>query len=155
MLCVLMSFDFVMVMVVLMLISISSYGQGPDAGRRVGGITPVIPVITVQRGAFLRALRKLGGEGGCGVTMGKRLEEIQEHDDHVRLVFEDDSTHEADAIIGCDGIDSTTRRYILGPDHPAARPIYTDGRVHRVLIPIEKARPVFGEEYSQLKIQHG
>lgn len=33
------------------------------------------------------------------------------------LVFEDGSTHEADAVIGCDGVRSLLRQQVLGKDH--------------------------------------
>ncbi|KAK2595021.1 hypothetical protein QQS21_007275 [Conoideocrella luteorostrata] len=40
------------------------------------------------------------------------------------LHFKDKSTHECDILIGADGIHSTVRKIVLGPDDPAANPRY-------------------------------
>lgn len=50
---------------------------------------------------------------------GKRLVSISRADADVpyRLYFEDGSTHEADAVIGCDGNRSKIRQMVLGPEN--------------------------------------
>lgn len=56
-------------------------------------------------------------------TFGKTLVQIVEDDerDVVRLTFSDGSTAWASAVVGCDGIKSTTRRHLHGANQGAAR----------------------------------
>jgi salicylate hydroxylase len=59
------------------------------------------------------------------VHLGKRVEGIEQAEDSGGVVvrFADGSTATADCLIGADGIHSVTREYVLGRDHPAARPV--------------------------------
>jgi salicylate hydroxylase len=65
------------------------------------------------------------------------------------LKFRDGSTAEADAIVGCDGINSRTREVVLGKGHPALKAVYTGKYVYRGLIPIEDAVKAVGEEKAK------
>ncbi|KIW20875.1 hypothetical protein PV08_01453 [Exophiala spinifera] len=86
---------------------------------------------------------------------GKRLKEIEESSNG-RLVmeFEDGTTAEADAVIGCDGIKSTVRKIIVGRDHPSAHPVYTHKYAYRGLAPMDKAIEAVGEELAQNSCLH-
>lgn len=134
----------------------SPQGTGPDSGRHVGDISPKVAQIVVHRTSFWRQLRKRIPEGV--LEFGKKLASVDAlhgSDDLVRLRFEDGTTYEADALVGCDGINSIVRRAILGEDHPAAKPVFTNGYNHRVVIPLDAAKEAFGEQYCSLRTQHG
>lgn len=89
---------------------------------------------------------------------GKKLVNIEQqnngNNEKLRMTFEDGSTAEADAVIGCDGIKSTVRQIILGRDHPAARPSYTHKFAYRGLVPMEQAIDAVGEELAQNACMH-
>ncbi|KAK4945730.1 hypothetical protein LTR10_015078 [Elasticomyces elasticus] len=87
---------------------------------------------------------------------GKKLQNIEQKNGNgkVTMTFEDGSTAEADAVIGCDGIKSTVRQIILGRDHPSARPSYTHKFAYRGLVPMEQAINAVGEELAQNACMH-
>ena len=85
----------------------------------------------------------------------KRLQTITQGS-HGKLImqFEDGSSAEADAVIGCDGIKSRVRQLIVGQDHPSAHPVYTHKYAYRGLIPMEEAIKVVGEERALNACMH-
>ena len=88
--------------------------------------------------------------------MGKKLVDAKTAEDgQVELQFEDGTSHVADALVGCDGINSFTRRVVLGLDHPAVDPVYGSGYNHRVVLPLQTAIEAFGEDYCKMRTQHG
>lgn len=69
--------------------------------------------------------------------------EVADHPIHIE--FADGSRAHADVLIGCDGIHSTVRSYLLGEDHPATKPKNHDGwQVFRTLISTEEAIEKWG-----------
>lgn len=110
----------------------------------------------MHRGAFWREIAKHIPDGV--IEMGKKLKniELSQNDQTGPLVltFDDGTTYEADALVGCDGINSITRQTVL-QDHPSAKPIYGKGYGHRTVVPMEVARSVFGEDYCKIRSQHG
>lgn len=63
----------------------------------------------------------------------------------LQIVFEDGTIDEADAVIGADGVFGLVRSHVLQGEaekHPASPAGFWDSRL---LIPIEKARHLFGE----------
>lgn len=102
------------------------------------------------------------GHGGChrarlldelvrllpkdAAQFNKRLEGLVERAGKVLLTFQDGSTAEADAVVGCDGIKSKTRELMVGETHPAAKCGYTHKYAYRGLIPMEDAIKALGEE---------
>ncbi|EME48631.1 hypothetical protein DOTSEDRAFT_67616 [Dothistroma septosporum NZE10] len=131
-------------------------GTGPESGRHVGDIRPKVAQIVVHRTSFWRQLRKRIPDGV--LEFGKKLASVRAlhgSDALVRLRFEDGSSYDADALVGCDGINSIVRGAILGEDHPAAKPVFTNGYNHRVVIPLSSAKEAFGEEYCSLRTQYG
>jgi salicylate hydroxylase len=78
----------------------------------------------VHRAHFLEAMVKLVPKEIA--KFGKRLSTITEASSgKLVMTFDDGSTAEADAIIGCDGIKSRVRQMMVGGDHPSAKPTYT------------------------------
>jgi salicylate hydroxylase len=108
----------------------------------------------VHRASYLAELVKLLPNGIA--AFGKKLTSIEEGGKHTRLImkFEDGSTAEADAVVGCDGIKSTTRRIMFGPDHQCARPSYTHKYAYRGLAPMDKAIEAVGEEMAVNACMH-
>lgn len=131
-------------------------GTGPDSGKHVGDIRPEVAQIVVHRTSLWRQLRKRVPDGV--LEFGKKLASVEElHCSYhlVQLHFKDGRSYEADALVGCDGINSIVRRAVLGEDHPAAKPVFTNGYNHRVVIPLSSAKEAFGEEYCSLRTQYG
>ncbi len=79
--------------------------------------------IVLERGRLADALRAAALRRGIAIEFGKRLAGIEVNDPReVVARFEDGTTSRGDFLIGCDGIQSRTRRLIL-PDGP--RPTFT------------------------------
>lgn len=139
---------------------IYSQGTGPNSGMHAGDIDgdsdKSMSQITVHRSSFWNELRKRIPDDV--LEMGKRLSSIEttpDAPDAVQLTFTDGTTYAADALVGCDGINSTVRYHVLGADHPAAKPVYTNGYNHRVVVPLAEAEEAFGKEYCSLRTQTG
>jgi 2-polyprenyl-6-methoxyphenol hydroxylase-like FAD-dependent oxidoreductase len=58
------------------------------------------------------------------------------------------------AVIGCDGINSATRKLLLGADHPAANPCYSHKSIFRALVPLPKALDILGPEKALKYCSH-
>lgn len=93
----------------------------------------------------------------AGVTLfGKELigYDDKEENDKVLLHFADGSVAEADVVIGCDGIHSSTRKALLGPDHRASRPSYTHTTAFRTMVPISAGIEALGEDKARSGCMH-
>jgi salicylate hydroxylase len=105
----------------------------------------------VHRARWLEEMVKLLPEGGA--KFGKDFVSVEDVDakDGQKLIlkFKDGTTAEADAIVGCDGVNSRTRAVVLGEDHPAVKSVYTGKYVYRGLIPMDDAIKAVGEEKAQ------
>ncbi|RFU76302.1 salicylate hydroxylase [Trichoderma arundinaceum] len=104
---------------------------------------------TAHRAHFVDELIKLVPEGTA--EFGKRLTDISRDEERGKTImtFADGSAAEADAIIGCDGIRSTCRDFVLGKDNPLSKPVFTGKHAYRGLIPMEKAVSAIGAEKAQ------
>lgn len=102
---------------------------------------------SVHRARFLNSLGALIPRDM--VRFGKRLASIEETKDaHVRLLFEDGSQAIAAAVVGCDGVRSCVRQYVLDLVHPLDGVTYTKKYVYRGLVPMETAIEKLGEELA-------
>ncbi|KIW64865.1 hypothetical protein PV04_07170 [Phialophora macrospora] len=108
----------------------------------------------VHRAAYLDEIVKLLPPEVA--RFGKKLVDIEENKDTGRIVmnFEDGTTAEADAVIGCDGIKSRVRQIIVGKDHPSAKPSYTHKYAYRGLAPMDEAIKAVGEELAVNSCMH-
>ncbi|KAF5599518.1 salicylate 1-monooxygenase [Fusarium pseudoanthophilum] len=98
-----------------------------------------------HRGAFVNELTKLLPSDV--VQFNKQLQTVEEDSSGgIRLVFQDGSIEEADAVVGCDGIRSKVREILLGVDHPPSKCSYTHKYAYRGMIPMKQAVEVLGEE---------
>ncbi|MFI0967503.1 FAD-dependent oxidoreductase [Streptomyces sp. NPDC021080] len=78
----------------------------------------------IMRGELSGALREAATGDGVKLHTAKRLVALDESGDgRWRIGFEDGTSAEADIVLGCDGVNSATRRLLL-PDAP--RPAYTE-----------------------------
>jgi 6-hydroxynicotinate 3-monooxygenase len=85
--------------------------------------------LLIHRGDFHEVLTTAVRPGT--IEFGKRLMDLQQRGDAVRLDFEDGGSVEADIMIGADGVNSKTREVLLGPELP----VYSGYVAHRSIIP--------------------
>lgn len=104
---------------------------------------------TAHRAHFIEELVKLVPMNT--VKFCKRLTDISRDEARLKTImsFADGSTAEADAVIGCDGIRSVCRGFVLGKDNPLSQPVFTGKHAYRGLIPMEKAIAAIGAEKAQ------
>jgi salicylate hydroxylase len=106
------------------------------------------------RSQFLLGMAAMLPDGA--VVFGKQLKSYDDNDSNskVTLHFDDGSTAEADALLGCDGIHSTTRKILLGADHPASQPGYTHISAYRTMVPIDVGIAALGEKVAKGGCMH-
>jgi 2-polyprenyl-6-methoxyphenol hydroxylase-like FAD-dependent oxidoreductase len=95
------------------------------SGKVLGAIesSPDLPpVLTFARGRLAELLQDRAKSAGVPVVHGKRFVDAVDTGHSVIAQFDDHTTAEADVLIGCDGIRSTTRGLI---DPAGPRPRYT------------------------------
>ena len=82
--------------------------------------------------------------------MGKRLVDITKGDTgKYSLTFADETSVDADVVVGSDGIKSKCRQILLGPDSPDAEPKFAGEFAYRGMVPMEKAVAALGEEFAR------
>ncbi|SLM35339.1 mannitol 1-phosphate dehydrogenase [Lasallia pustulata] len=127
------------------------HGMDGPHGEAGALITPVKDktgaLATVHRAHFLDELVKLVPDE-CA-SFGKRVEEVEEVEDGVKLTFHDGSTAEASAVVGCDGIKSRVRAILLGDENKTAHAQFTGKYAYRGLIPMDKAVQALGDELAR------
>ncbi|MEU0196490.1 FAD-dependent monooxygenase [Streptomyces afghaniensis] len=89
------------------------------------------PYYSVQRAHLHEALRGLNDPDA--LRLGHRLVHTEELDDRVRLLFADGTTHEADVVVGADGIHSVVREALI-----ADRRVFSGLGVWRGLVPVAR-----------------
>nr|POE49511.1 6-methylsalicylic acid decarboxylase ata [Quercus suber] len=124
--------------------------QGPNMGELVAELGKAKGRKTVSRADLLDGLLELLPKER--ISFGKRVQSVEDLGSNggVRIVFKDGSTAHADCLIGADGIHSVTRAYILGPDHPATKPVNHDGwQVYRTMVTAEYARQHINPKWTR------
>lgn len=123
------------------------------AGKKVGQTVFEMPyTMESERGGFHRAhfldeMVKMVPESMS--KFGKKLVNLSTAKDgsgDAVLHFEDGTTAQHNAVIGCDGIKSRTREILLGKDDPAAKAVFSGKYAYRGLIPMDEAIRLVGEE---------
>ncbi|KAL7952657.1 hypothetical protein V8C34DRAFT_298860 [Trichoderma compactum] len=104
---------------------------------------------TAHRAHFVDELIKL--VPGSMAEFGKRLTDLSRDENRGKTIlkFADGTTAAADAVIGCDGIRSVCREFVLGKGNPLSQPTFTGKHAYRGLIPMDKAIAAIGEEKAQ------
>ncbi|KAL4932526.1 uncharacterized protein BDV17DRAFT_288036 [Aspergillus undulatus] len=123
-----------------MLMGVSQGGRFQRIGRIIGGCL---------RAKFLESLGREVPQGV--VEFGKVLDGVEDRTGdgeggNVVLRFRDGVVVEVDAVIGCDGLKSRTRRIMLGESDPAAYPGFTHTVAYRALLPTDGALAAMGED---------
>jgi salicylate hydroxylase len=77
------------------------------------------------------------------------LNEATDGSEDMVLHFADGTTAQHSSVIGCDGIKSNVRKWLLGKDNPAAQAFFSGKYAYRGLIPMEQAVEMLGEEVAQ------
>ena len=114
------------------------------------GLEPVFKVVAgggeghgaVHRAKWLEVLMGMVPEGV--VRFGKRLEGVERNKEGVVLRFGDGTTAEADAIVGCDGVKSSVRGFVV--EGEGAKCGYSGKYAYRCMIPMERAVEAIGEK---------
>jgi salicylate hydroxylase len=101
---------------------------------------------SVHRAHFLDELVKLVPDEAA--KFGKRLQSLEEKGGKMVLGFQDGTTAEADAVIGCDGVKACTRQILLG-ETDVTHPVFSGKYAYRGLIPMDKAVEAVGEELAR------
>ncbi|KAI0197297.1 hypothetical protein EV127DRAFT_450284 [Xylaria flabelliformis] len=125
--------------------------HGPCSGQVVAELGKAKGRKTVSRADLLDGFRALIPSSHIG--FGKRLRRIEElpasEGYRLRLEFEDGTFASADCLLGADGIHSTIRAYMLGPDHPATAPKNHDGwQIYRTMVSTEEARKQINPKWT-------
>lgn len=89
------------------------------------------PYLLLHRGDLHEALTRVV-PAEC-VHRDRRLLDLREEPDGVRLEFADGSTARADAVLGADGVHSVVRELLLGPEAPR----FTGRVAYRTVYPVE------------------
>jgi len=125
-------------------------------GKKVGDALFDVPMNQkggrggVYRAHFLDELVKDIPDGVA--KFDKKLVDMNEADDgsgDIVLHFADGSKAQHNAVIGCDGIKSLTRKWLLGKDDPAAHAVFSGKYAYRGLIPMDKAVELLGDEVAR------
>ena len=103
---------------------------------------------STYRADFLEALVKLIKPGT--IEYGKKVEMVTDTvvdgDECVEVRFEDGKVIHAEAVLACDGIWSTIRQQVVGPE--SARAHYINEYCYRGLVPMSVAESILGPEYA-------
>ncbi|KAE9375639.1 FAD/NAD(P)-binding domain-containing protein [Stipitochalara longipes BDJ] len=135
--------------------------EGPDEGKEIieVQIPPGLEQSSVHRNDFLNVLIGcLPGGGKSCVEFGKRLVDVKEaEDEKLVCVFADGMSVNADAVVGCDGLNSVSRSFVFGKDSELSRPRFTGKIAYRAIVPMEKAVNAIGEKQArnrQMYLRH-
>lgn len=100
----------------------------------------------VHRARFLDEMAALIPEGMA--KFQKNLVDVEEleGDEGFKLSFEDGETAFADVVIGCDGIKSATRKFVMGSQ--SVEPQFANHYAYRSMVPREIARKAIGDDLA-------
>ncbi|KAK9442074.1 Aromatic-ring hydroxylase-like protein [Metarhizium brunneum] len=106
------------------------------------------------RSQFLHGMAALLPEGA--VRFGKRLVSYDDDEQNGKVLahFDDGSTAEAHVLLGCDGVHSTTRRVLLGADHPACRAGFSHTVAYRTMVPMDVGIAALGNKVARNACNH-
>ncbi|KAI4194619.1 MAG: hypothetical protein LQ350_007674 [Teloschistes chrysophthalmus] len=128
-------------------------GKGEHEGEIISAQRNFKGMKSLHRAHFLEELVKL--VPGQRAHFNKRLVDIKDDSPNggkVTMTFEDGTSEKTDAVIGADGVHSAVRLYLLGEDHPAAKPVFTGAVAYRGLVPMDAAIEKVGAEIAQNSI---
>jgi salicylate hydroxylase len=84
------------------------------------------------------------------IRFGKRVVDLQQVDEQVRITFADGDSVEADAVVGCDGGKGVSRAAVLGDRYQEhVKAMYAGRYAYRTVVPMEIAREIMGSRYVE------
>jgi salicylate hydroxylase len=107
----------------------------------------VLGMCCIHRAVFLDQLISLVPSEM--VSFKKRAIGVEETSNGVRIKFEDGSEASASATVGCDGVKSNVRKWVLGKDDPASYPSFTGKYAYRGILPMDKAANLLGDQAAR------
>jgi salicylate hydroxylase len=124
--------------------------NGEGAGDVLVG-SVMADVSAVLRDSFLGGLRGL--LPAELISWGKRVVGIQElgvqAQDGIELTFTDQIREVVDVVVGCDGIRSAVRNFVLGEEAEALKPVFTGKCAFRGLVSKADVVEILGEERGE------
>ncbi|OQE28918.1 hypothetical protein PENSTE_c003G08455 [Penicillium steckii] len=103
---------------------------------------------TLRRANFLDALVSLIPPEI--VQFGKRLESLVEKSDGVHLQFEDGTRATADLVVGCDGIKSKVKEFMLPEESQHAQPRYSGMYGYRAVLDMADMVEAVGDQRARV-----
>ncbi|KAJ3497857.1 hypothetical protein NLG97_g1582 [Lecanicillium saksenae] len=123
------------------------------AGDRAGQVlldlqAPPSGQTSVKRTDILDALARFLPPGAT--RFGKRLSYLRQGTDNVLLGFEDGTWADADIVIGCDGVHSRVKEFVLGDAIDQFRPQYSGMHAYRAVVDMETMVQAVGERRARV-----
>ncbi|KAK6612793.1 mannitol 1-phosphate dehydrogenase [Botrytis cinerea] len=101
----------------------------------------------VHRARFLDEMAVLIPDGMARFKKSLvNVEDPEEDDEGLKLTFEDGETVFADVVIGCDGIKSATRNFVMG--NQSIEPKFSNTYAYRAMVPRDVAREAIGDDLA-------
>ncbi|PYH28248.1 putative salicylate hydroxylase [Aspergillus neoniger CBS 115656] len=107
---------------------------------------------TLRRADFLAALVALVPPEI--VHFGKRLKQLTETTDGVRLQFEDGTIAMADVVVGCDGIKSKVKESMLPEESAAKQPRYSGMYAYRAVFDMDEMVTAVGDQRARVSTMY-
>ena len=107
---------------------------------------------TVRRADFLAAMVDLLPRGVR--HFGKRLERLEETATQIKLSFKDGTSAVADAVIGCDGIKSKVKEFLLPEEHERTKPQYSGMYCYRAALDMETMVQAVGDDRARVSTMY-
>ncbi|CAL1707693.1 unnamed protein product [Somion occarium] len=73
-------------------------------------------LLGVARSSFHRKLVEAAEQRGIKIIWGHQLIDLEQHEDHVTVTFQNGNTDTASFVVGCDGLHSNTRICLFGKE---------------------------------------
>lgn len=103
---------------------------------------------TLRRADFLAALVAMIPDNTA--HFDKRLGSLTERADSVQLSFEDGTTVAADVVVGCDGIKSRVKEFMLPEEVEQTRPRYSGMYCYRAVLDMQDAVTAVGNHRARV-----
>jgi salicylate hydroxylase len=122
-------------------------------GERAGQVlldlkAPPSGQTTVRKAEFLDALVALIPSETA--HFGKRLETLNETSDGVEMFFDDGTSASAEVVIGCDGIHSKVKEFIVPEEHRQTRPRYSGMYGYRAVLDMDVLERAVGKHRARV-----
>lgn len=129
-------------------------GTGEHRGEKICDVNVDGGRVVVHRTRLLKEIIKIVPENVIRYEM--KINNIQEKHGKVILSFENGAVEEVDCLVGCDGLNSIVRKYVLRHEtNSLAKPVFTGGFNFRTVVPLKDAIEAFGQEYCSEHVQYG